>query len=286
MNFVRILNTYLFCRMSKRLITDFFETKTDLPNKKHLHNSISTEFPSKTHVSVTTSPDSSKTDDEFSDSLKDLLGDEWFVALHSEIKKPYFNSLWNKVLSERNSKKIYPPVHLVFNAFKLTPLSKIKVVIVGQDPYHQPRQAMGLCFSVPRGVVLPPSLRNILSEIGTTSIHGDLSSWASQGVFLLNSILTVVDSQPMSHKSYGWDTFTDKVINIINEKREHVVFLLWGRSAQQKCSSISPTKHFVLTCGHPSPLSIKHFKGCDHFNKCNAYLKKTEQEPIEWTLPQ
>ncbi|UKK02112.2 uracil-DNA glycosylase [Theileria orientalis] len=262
--------------MTKRLITEFFETRTNLPLKKPALDH------SPTNITIT----SDEPKPSYSENIKNLMGDEWFDVLNSEINKPYFKSLWSRVLTERNSKRVYPPAHLVFNAFKLTPLSKIKVVIVGQDPYHQPKQAMGLCFSVPRGVMLPPSLRNILSEIGTKSFHGDLSSWASQGVFLLNSILTVVDSQPMSHKLYGWDTFTDQVINIINDTRENVVFLLWGRSAQQKCSKISNSKHYVLTCGHPSPLSIKHFKGCNHFNKCNDYLEKTKQDPINWELPQ
>ncbi|CDR96936.1 uracil-DNA glycosylase family protein, putative [Babesia bigemina] len=218
-------------------------------------------------------------------TVQAMLGDEWGSKLSDELSKPYFEKLWTKVANERKTKKVYPPENLVFNAFKLVPLSKVKVVIVGQDPYHQPRQAMGLAFSVPRGVAPPPSLRNIFKEIGSPSTHGDLTYWARQGVFMLNTVLTVVDSEPLSHSNYGWDAFTDRVIDVINKHREKVVFLLWGKSAQKKCDSISNTRHCVLKCGHPSPLSQKFFLGCDHFNKCNAYLTKTEQSPIDWKLP-
>ncbi|AFZ79267.1 uracil DNA glycosylase, putative [Theileria equi strain WA] len=284
MKYSSFIQSVLLLRMTKRLITDFFDTNTGVRNKV-ICKSISTA--SKVDLEPELPKDEQKIKDSVqNETFRSMLGDEWSEVLDSEIQKGYFQALWTKVANERKVKKVYPPADLVFNAFKLTPLSKIKVVIVGQDPYHQPRQAMGLSFSVPRGVLLPPSLRNIFAEIGTTSRHGDLTSWANQGVFLLNSILTVVDSQPLAHKFYGWDAFTNCVIDIINEKRENVVFLLWGKFAQEKCSKISKSKHCILTCGHPSPLSIKFFKGCDHFKKCNEYLTKTNQTPIDWKLPQ
>ncbi|GIX60698.1 uracil-DNA glycosylase [Babesia caballi] len=233
--------------------------------------------PSDTSTPSPTTPDVAAT-------VQEMLGSEWGSKLADELRKPYFLKLWSLVAKDRLTKKVYPPEHLVFNAFKLVPLSKVKVVIVGQDPYHQPRQAMGLSFSVPRGVPLPPSLRNIFKEIGVESSHGDLTYWAQQGVFMLNTALTVIDSQPFSHKDYGWNAFTDRVIELINLHREHVVFLLWGKPAQKKCDSISTARHCVLKCGHPSPLSQKFFFGCDHFNKCNAYLAKTQQTPINWKL--
>ncbi|KAK2196632.1 bifunctional Uracil-DNA glycosylase-like domain superfamily/Uracil-DNA glycosylase family 1/Uracil-DNA glycosylase-like/Uracil-DNA glycosylase [Babesia duncani] len=260
--------------MAKRLITEFFGP-TKQPNAKRIQKeTIKTSFESISHSDHT----------NYIDSIKEMLGEEWAQHLDSEIRKPYFAELWMNVTNERKSKKVYPPEHLVFNVFKLVPLSNIKVVIVGQDPYHQPKQAMGLSFSVPRGVPLPPSLRNIFNEIGIQSSHGDLTNWAKQGVFLLNCILTVVDSHPFAHKDYGWSIFTDKVIEIINKNKSNTVFLLWGNPAKQKCANISKTKHCILTCGHPSPLSIKYFKGCDHFNKCNDYLKSTNQKPIDWQL--
>ncbi|GFE53242.1 uracil-DNA glycosylase [Babesia ovis] len=301
--------------MSKRLITDFFDAPKG-GTKRHLHGTVDgIQLPSKDD-SVTSSSEDNTTitspvkDSDITSSAKDsattspsndatntsasadtistvekLLGDEWASKLSDEIRKPYFGRLWNLVAKDRKTKKVYPPEHLVFNAFKLVPLSKVKVVIVGQDPYHQPRQAMGLSFSVPRGVAIPPSLRNIFKEIGIERSHGDLTYWAQQGVFLLNTVLTVIDSQPFSHKDYGWSTFTDVVIELINRHCEHVVFLLWGKPAQKKCDSISPSRHCILKCGHPSPLSQRFFVGCDHFNKCNDYLRQTNQSPIDWMLP-
>uniref|UniRef100_A0A8C9H036 Uracil-DNA glycosylase n=1 Tax=Piliocolobus tephrosceles TaxID=591936 RepID=A0A8C9H036_9PRIM len=194
--------------------------------------------------------------------------------------------MYLKIKKERKTKVIYPPEKLVFNCFLQTPLSKIKVVIVGQDPYHQKHQAMGLCFSVPVGVTIPPSLRNIFKELKEDSNNGNLISWSQQGVFLLNTWLTVEENKPASHKNYGWEEFTDKVINIINEKKKNVIFMLWGNYAIKKCSKINSEKHFLLKAGHPSPLSVKYFLNCDHFNKCNNILIKNNMVPIDWKLPQ
>lgn len=220
------------------------------------------------------------------EEIRKLMHIEWFNVLQEELLKPYFRNMYLRIKEERKTKIIYPPENLVFNVFLKTPLSKTKVVIVGQDPYHQKGQAMGLSFSVPIGIKIPPSLKNMLKEINQESSHGNLSSWSEQGVFLLNSSLTVEESKPMSHKDYGWEKFTDEVINIINKKRNKVVFMLWGNFAIKKCSKIDEKKHFVLKAGHPSPLSVKHFENCDHFNKCNKFLVENGITPIKWKLPQ
>ncbi|CRH03987.1 uracil-DNA glycosylase, putative [Plasmodium relictum] len=223
---------------------------------------------------------------DYIEEIRKLMHIEWFEELKDELKKSYFKNMYLKIKEERKFKVIYPPEKLVFNAFLKTPLSKIKAVIVGQDPYHQKNQAMGLCFSVPVGIKIPPSLKNILKEIKQKSSHGNLISWSEQGVFLLNTSLTVEENKPASHKNYGWETFTDKVINIINEKKEKIVFMLWGNFAFKKCSKIDVGKHYILKAGHPSPLSIKHFENCDHFNKCNKILIENNLDPIKWELPQ
>ncbi|KEG03176.1 uracil-DNA glycosylase, putative [Plasmodium vinckei vinckei] len=225
-------------------------------------------------------------DYNYIEEIKNLMHAEWYEHLEGELKKNYFKNMYLRIKDERKKKVIYPPENLVFTAFLKTPLSKIKVVIVGQDPYHQKGQAMGLCFSVPIGIKIPPSLKNILKEIKQKSDHGDLTSWTEQGVFLLNTSLTVEENKPASHKSYGWETFTDKVIDIINEKKKQIVFMLWGNFAIKKCAKIDTKKHFILKSGHPSPLSIKHFVNCDHFNKCNNFLIKNNMSPIKWELPQ
>ncbi|KAJ1613478.1 putative uracil-DNA glycosylase [Cryptosporidium canis] len=215
--------------------------------------------------------------------LREYFGDEWFDVLKDELRKPYFVECMKKVEERRCRTNVYPPSNKIFSCFKVTPLNKISVVILGQDPYHQPGQAMGLSFSVPKGVAVPPSLRNIYKEIGKGNPgHGDLTSWAEQGVFLLNSLLSVEEGKPMSHKDFGWDTFTSKVISIINELEWPVVFMLWGRSAQAKASKVCRNKHLVLESAHPSPLSQKKFIGCDHFNKCNEFLRKTQRPEINW----
>lgn len=220
------------------------------------------------------------------EEIRHLMHEEWFDLLRHELSKPYFRNMYLRIKEERKTKVIYPPEHLVFTVFSKTPLSKIKAVIVGQDPYHQKGQAMGLSFSVPVGVTIPPSLKNMLKEIKQESSHGNLISWSEQGVFLLNSSLTVEESKPMSHKGYGWETFTDEVINLINKKREKIVFMLWGNFAIKKCSKIDVKKHFILKAGHPSPLSVKYFENCDHFNKCNKILIQNNISPIKWELPQ
>ena len=188
-------------------------------------------------------------------------------------------------------KTIYPPSKQIFNALNTTPLQDVKVVILGQDPYHGPNQANGLSFSVQRGVALPPSLRNIFHELHTDltvpiSRHGDLSKWAAQGVLLLNSVLTVEAGQPTSHQKQGWEEFTDAVIDVLNEQREHVVFILWGAYAQRKGQRIDRNKHLVLTAAHPSPLAANRggFFGCKVFSKTNHYLKQHGIEPIDWQL--
>ena len=188
-------------------------------------------------------------------------------------------------------KTIYPPSTLIFNALNTTPLEQVKVVILGQDPYHGPNQAHGLSFSVQKGVALPPSLRNIFHELHTDlglnmPKHGDLTQWAEQGVLLLNSVLTVEAGQPTSHQKKGWEDFTDHVIDVLNEQREHIVFILWGAYAQRKGQRINREKHLVLTAAHPSPLAANRggFFGCKVFSKTNNYLKLHGIEPINWQL--
>ncbi|PFH31569.1 uracil-DNA glycosylase [Besnoitia besnoiti] len=229
---------------------------------------------------------------------RQTLGDSWFEALKDELRLPYFRNCMQFVRRERQKYRVYPPHHLVFNAFKTTPLDTVKVVVVGQDPYHQPRQAMGLSFSVPRGVPLPPSLKNIFKEIARNypelkvvdpltnkisgAVQGDLTVWASQGVFLLNSLLTVRESTPMSHRDAGWDRFTTKVIDVINTRRQGIVFLLWGKPAQKKSAGVSRVRHRILEAGHPSPLSVRFFQGCQHFSKCNELLRGMGKEEISF----
>jgi uracil-DNA glycosylase len=189
-------------------------------------------------------------------------------------------------------KTIYPPAPDYFNAFNTTPLSQVKVVILGQDPYHGVGQAHGLCFSVRRGIAVPPSLHNIYRElstdVGATPVrHGDLSTWAEQGVLLLNSVLTVEAGQAASHQGRGWELFTDEVIKVLNDEREHLVFLLWGSYAQKKGQHIDTEKHLVLKAVHPSPMAANRggFFGCKHFSQANAYLQQHGLEPINWALP-
>ena len=184
-------------------------------------------------------------------------------------------------------KIIYPPGKRMFNALNTTPLEQVKVVILGQDPYHGPGQAHGLSFSVPEGIKPPPSLVNIFKEIkrdlGIENTQGDLSGWAKQGVLLLNSVLSVEQGQAASHQGQGWETFTDRIIALINERCEHVVFMLWGAYAQKKGRYIDSQKHLVLKAPHPSPLSAhRGFLGCGHFSACNTYLENRQKKPINW----
>lgn len=215
----------------------------------------------------------------------------WKEVLEDEFKKPYFKQITEHIKTEKaQGKTIYPPGSLLFNAFEKTPFDQVKVVILGQDPYHGPRQAMGLSFSVPKGVPPPPSLVNIFKEIhedvgAPIPGHGDLTSWAEQGVLLLNASLTVRAGEPMSHSKIGWHLFTDCVISKISEGKENIVFLLWGKFAQEKKELINAKKHHLLKAAHPSPLSASHgFFGCKHFSKTNHYLMKQGIDPINWAL--
>lgn len=225
-----------------------------------------------------------------STSVSPKIEEGWKQALHDEFNKEYFLQLKEFLLEEKNKGAVvYPPGKLIFNAFDSTPFDRVKVVILGQDPYHGAGQAHGLCFSVPDGVKPPPSLVNIYKELHddigmNIPSHGNLQKWASQGVLLLNALLTVRDSSPGSHKGRGWETFTDAAIRAVNDQKEGVVFILWGRYAQEKGSFINQQKHLVLSAAHPSPFSVTKFLGCRHFSKTNAWLVSKGKTPIDWTL--
>ena len=215
----------------------------------------------------------------------------WKNVLADEFKKPYFKQIVEHIKIEKEQNKtIYPPGSLIFNAFDKTPFDNVKIVIIGQDPYHGPKQAHGLSFSVQKGVAPPPSLINIFKELYEDvgmqiPNHGNLEKWAEQGVFLLNASLTVRAGEPMSHSKIGWEKFTNTVIEKISEGKEHVVFMLWGKFAQEKEALINVKKHYILKSAHPSPLSAKTgFFGNHHFSKANAYLAKHGIDPIDWTL--
>lgn len=220
------------------------------------------------------------------------IEDSWKQVLKSEFTKAYFQQIVTFLKTERMAgKTIYPPGGLIFNAFNHTPFDKVKVVILGQDPYHGPGQAHGLCFSVQDGVAPPPSLINIYKEIqsdigiGMNAKSGNLTKWADQGVFLLNASLTVRANEPMSHAKIGWAEFTDAVIKKISDEKKGVVFLLWGKFAQEKQLLIDETKHHVLKAAHPSPFSAdKGFFGCRHFSKTNDFLVKERVTPIDWKI--
>lgn len=216
----------------------------------------------------------------------------WDDLLEEEMAKPYFLDMLAKIDQEYQTKNIYPAQNKIFNALKTTPFGNIKVVILGQDPYHGKGQAHGLCFSVNRGVEIPPSLKNIYKEMESDlgivqPNHGYLQSWANQGVLMLNTVLTVQEGRPNSHATYGWQQFTDKVIQIVNTQSSPIVFLLWGRNAISKAKFIDSSRHLVLTSVHPSPLSAYGgFFGCKHFSKCNAFLTEHNIKPIDWQLPE
>jgi len=220
------------------------------------------------------------------------LDQSWKEGLAEFLLSQQMDDLRSFLVTEKNANKtIYPPSSLIFNALDTTPLNHVKVVILGQDPYHGPDQAHGLSFSVQKGVALPPSLRNIFHELNTVlavpiSRHGDLTKWAQQGVLILNSVLTVEAGQPTSHQKRGWENFTDHVIDVLNEHRAHIVFILWGSYAQIKGQRIDQTKHLVLKAAHPSPLAANRggFFGCKVFSKTNNYLKQYGIEPIDWQL--
>lgn len=216
------------------------------------------------------------------------IENSWKKVLQTEFDKPYFEELVNRVKAEYKTKTIFPKGSLIFNAFNLCPFDKVKVVILGQDPYHEIGQAHGLAFSVPKGIALPPSLQNIYKEIESdlnikVEKNGDLTRWAKQGVLLLNSTLTVEQHRAASHQNFGWEIFTDNVINILSKEKEHLVFILWGSFAIKKSSLIDKTKHLVLTSVHPSPLSAyRGFFGNKHFSQTNSYLSANNIEPINW----
>ena len=212
----------------------------------------------------------------------------WKARLSDEFGKPYFSELVSFVRSEYGSHVCYPPGKLIFNAFNTTPWDEVKVVILGQDPYHEPGQAHGLCFSVNDGVAFPPSLRNIfqevLAETGTPAPQsGNLTRWARQGVFLLNTCLSVREHEAFSHSGHGWETFTDAVISTLGKERDGLVFMLWGAPAGRKASLIDASRHLVLKSAHPSPLSAyRGFFGNNHFRLCNEYLIQHGKQPIQW----
>lgn len=216
------------------------------------------------------------------------LGNDWDELLRSEFEKPYYLSIRQFLKSEYSTRTIFPPMHDIFNALKYTSFANTKVVILGQDPYHEPGQAHGLSFSVKQGVKIPPSLVNIYKELNTDvgmaiPCHGELTSWATQGVLLLNATLTVRQGQANSHQKIGWATFTDSVIKLLNQSRRPIVFLLWGGNARSKKAYITGKHHLILESVHPSPLSAYGgFFGCKHFSKANEFLKSTGQEPINW----
>jgi uracil-DNA glycosylase len=220
-----------------------------------------------------------------------IIGTGWTERLLPELSAPYFAALKAFLLEERTRHTVHPNGRDIFRAFELTPFDAVKVVILGQDPYHGSGQAHGLCFSVPEGVPAPPSLGNIFAELQrdlglARPHHGDLSSWARQGVLLLNATLTVREDQAASHQGKGWERFTDTAITHLCRERAGIVFLLWGRSAQQKAALIDAQRHHVLHAPHPSPLSAhRGFIGCGHFSKANALLAGQGQAPIDWSLP-
>lgn len=221
--------------------------------------------------------------------MKVTIDDSWRKHIGAEFEKPYFATLADFVRKEYASGTCYPPGSLIFNAFNLCPFDRVKVVIIGQDPYHEPRQAQGLSFSVAEGVPFPPSLLNIFKEIEQDlgkpiPPSGDLTRWARQGVLLLNATLTVRAHQAASHQRHGWEEFTDAAIRALNTDRQNLVFILWGGFARSKASLIDRSRHLILESVHPSPLSANRggWFGNHHFSQCNAYLQAHGEEPIEW----
>ena len=219
-----------------------------------------------------------------------MIHNEWYPWLKEEWDQPYFRQLSAFLKVQYANKEIYPPRSQVFSAFEVCDLPDIRVVILGQDPYHEPHQAHGMCFSVNPGIEIPPSLQNIYAELKTDCgcyipNNGYLLPWAKQGVFLLNTVMTVERGRANSHQGRGWETFTDHVIQKINEKEDPVAFLLWGRNARSKIPMIDESKHLVLEAAHPSPLSAyRGFFGCRHFSKTNAFLTQNGMTPIDWKI--
>lgn len=222
--------------------------------------------------------------------IKPQIEETWKNVLMDEFKKDYFIKLKEFLVEEKKKYTVYPPGSQIFAAFNHTPFNSVKVVILGQDPYHGPGQAHGLCFSVPKGTPTPPSLQNIFKEINSdlglpVPNHGNLEKWAKQGVLLLNATLTVRANQAGSHQNKGWETFTDAAIKALSDHHKGLVFILWGNYAQAKTSIIDANKHFILTAPHPSPLSASRgFFGCKHFSKTNRLLTSIGKEPIDWSL--
>lgn len=218
------------------------------------------------------------------------IGNEWDELLAEEFKKEYYLQLRQFLISEYNSRRIYPPMNDIFNALKTTSYSDVKAVILGQDPYHGAGQAHGMCFSVKKGTPPPPSLQNIFKEINAElglpiPPHGELTAWAQNGVLLLNTALTVREGQANSHRGHGWEIFTDRVIELLNKRETPIVFLLWGGNARAKKKLITNPKHLILECAHPSPLSAYNgFFGCGHFVKANEFLQSNGIEPIDWRI--
>ena len=219
------------------------------------------------------------------------ISNDWLPYLKPEFGKPYYKDLYFFVRNEYKTHTIYPPSDEIFKALDLTPLSKVKVVILGQDPYHEPHQAQGLCFSVSPECEIPPSLLNIYKEMHD-DLHcyipdnGNLIPWAEQGVLLLNTVLTVRAHQAASHKGKGWEQFTDAILKAVNEQDRPIVFMLWGSQAQAKEIMLVNPKHLILKAPHPSPLSAyRGFFGCRHFSKCNEFLKEHGETPIDWQIP-
>ena len=225
------------------------------------------------------------------DTTKPNLEPSWLAALAAEFDQPYMHDLKAFLVEERANHQVFPPGKDMFNAFWYTPLHAVRVVILGQDPYHGPGQAHGLCFSVKKGVPPPPSLVNMFKELETSlgvprPSHGELTSWARQGVLLLNTVLSVRAHQANSHQGKGWETFTDRAIEAVNDQREGVVFVLWGAPARKKARMIDQRRHLVLEAPHPSPLSAHNgFFGCGHFAKINEHLRARGEAPIDWALP-
>lgn len=219
------------------------------------------------------------------------IGNDWDELLEDEWQKEYYRNLRIKLYNEYKTKKVYPDMYDIFNALKYTPYKECKVVILGQDPYHGFGQAHGLSFSVKKGVKLPPSLQNIYKEIKDDlgvemSASGDLTCWAKQGVLLLNTSLTVKEGSPNSHVSLGWHILTDRIIELLNDRKAPIVFLLWGANAGNKQTLITNPRHLILKAPHPSPLSANRgFFGCKHFSKTNDFLKANGEKPIDWSVP-
>lgn len=259
--------------------------------KQKAKKSINTNVTQKEKQTATKNVGTSGT---FSFSLPDLIkNDGWKEALSEELEKDYVKELEKKLTQHyQGGDSVYPPMELIFNALNMTPLDKIKVVILGQDPYHDDGQAMGLSFAVPRGMKVPPSLKNIYKELNAdpdidgfvTPDHGCLEKWAKDGVLLLNATLTVKAHQPNSHSKYGWQSLTDAIIRLVSETQQGVVFILWGGFAHKKEKLIDQKKHGVIKTAHPSSLSFGKFINCRCFSNANGELKKFKKSPVDWTL--